>query len=65
MTQNKQKALFSLWYQPALKTPPTSFLLSPPLNQQTVCAPSFLGNPPIYLLFVPPPPPLLKSQIFQ
>ena len=45
------------------KTPPL-FLAKPPLNQQTVQAPSFLGNSPLYIgfLWTPPPP---KSQIFQ
>ena len=41
--------------------PPPSFLPSPPpLNQQTVQAPPFLGNPPLYIGFSWPP---LKSDL--
>ena len=47
---------------PLSKTlPPPSFLPSPPpLNQQTVQAPPFLGNPPLYIGFSWPP---LKSDL--
>ena len=42
-------------YQPPLKTPPPlschALPPPPPVNQQTVQAPSFLGNPPSVLVF--------------
>ena len=37
------------------------FFAKPPLNQQTIQAPPFLDNPPLYWFSVNPP----KSQIFQ
>ena len=40
------------------KTPPLSFLPSPPLNLKTVQASSFLGNLHSMLVFHEPPPPL-------
>ena len=49
-------------HQPPSKTLLSSFLPSPPVNQQTVEAPPFLGNSPHILVFGDPPS---KSQIFQ
>ena len=51
----KQETHSAHWgINPPLKNtaPPPSFLPSPPpLNQQTVQAPPFLGNPPLYIGF--------------
>ena len=60
----KQETHSAHWgINPPLKNtaPPPSFLPSPPpLNQQTVQAPPFLGNPPLYIGFSWPP---LKSDL--
>ena len=63
--QSRRKSTLSILNMCAstpLKNTAVLFLTKPPVNQQTVEAPPFLGNSPHILVFGDPPS---KSQIFQ